>query len=61
LVVDELIRESSKELEAARRPVVCADDLLKKKVGVDANDAEDTELVPMFGAKIAVQPQLVGS
>jgi hypothetical protein len=61
LVVDELIRESSKELEAARRPVVCADDLLKKKVGVDANDAEDTELVPMFGAEIAVQPQLVGS
>ena len=64
LVVDELVRESSKELEAARRPVVCEDNLLKKKVGVDANDAEDTEvepLVPMFGAEIAVQPQLVGS
>jgi hypothetical protein len=64
LVVDKLVRESSKELEAACRPVVCADDLLKKKVGVDANDAEDTEvepLVPMFGAEIAVQPQLVGS
>ncbi len=64
LVVNELVRESSKELEAARRPVVCAVDLLKKKLGVDANDAEDTEvgpLVPMFGAEIAVQPQLVGS
>jgi hypothetical protein len=64
LVIDELVRESSKELEAAHCPVVCADDLLKKKVGVDANDAEDTEvepLVPMFGAEIAVQLQLIGS
>jgi len=64
LVVDELVRESSKELEAAHRPVVCADNLLEKKIGVDANDAEDTNvepLVPMFGAEIAVQPQLVGS
>jgi len=53
LVVNKLIRESSKELEAAHHPAVSADDLLKKKVGVDANDAEDTEvepLVPMFGA-----------
>jgi hypothetical protein len=64
LVVDKLVRKSSKELKAARRPVVCAEDLLKKKVGVDANDAEDTEVeppVPMFGPEIAVQPQLVGS
>ena len=61
LVVDKLVRESSKELEAARRPGVCADDLLKKKVGVDTNDAEDTKVEPLFGAEIAVQLQLVGS
>ena len=61
LVVDKLVRESSKELEAACRPVVCADDLLKKKVCVDANDAEDTEVEPLFGAEIAVQLQLIGS
>jgi len=64
LVVDELVCESSKELEAARCPIVCVDDLLEKKIGVDANDAKDTNvepLVPMFGAEIAVQPQLVGS
>ncbi len=64
LIVDQLILEPSKELKAAPRPVVCTDDLLEKKVGIDANDAEDTDvepLVPMFGAEIAVQPQLVGS
>ena len=53
LIVDELIRESSKELKAARCPVVCTDDLLVKKVGVNANDAE-------LGDEIAVHPQLVG-
>jgi hypothetical protein len=64
LVVNELVRESSKELEAARRPLVCSDDLLKKEVSIDANNAQDTEvepLVPMFRAEIAVQPQLVGA
>ena len=47
LVVDELVRESSKELEAAHRPLVCMDNLLEKKVGVDANDAEDTKVQPL--------------
>ncbi len=64
LIVDELVREPSKELEAAPCPVVCADDLLEKKVSIKANDAEDTDVepfFPMFGAKIAVQTQLVGS
>ncbi len=31
LVVDELVHKSSKELEAFRCPVVCAEDLLEKR------------------------------
>ena len=63
LIVDELVRESSKEPEAARCPVICTDDLLVKMVGVNTNDAEDSEvepLCPILGGKIAVHPQLVG-
>ena len=40
------------------------DHLLKKKVGIDADDAEDSEvepLVPISGGKIAVHPQLIGA
>ena len=39
------------------------DHLLKKRVGINADDAEDSEvepLVPMSGGKIAVHPQLIG-
>ena len=37
---------------------------VEKKVGIDADDAEDSEvepLVPMSGGKIAVHPQLIGT
>ncbi len=40
------------------------DHLLEKKVGIDAEDAKDSEvepLVPMSGGKIAVHPQLIGA
>ena len=40
------------------------DHLLKKRVGINADDAEDSEvepLVPMSGGKIAVHPQLIGT
>jgi hypothetical protein len=64
LVVNELVCKPSKELEATCRPVVRMDDLLEKKVGINADNSEDSEvepLVPMFGGKIAVHPQLVGA
>ena len=64
LIVDKLVHESSKELEAAHHPVVCTDNLLVKKVGVNANNAKDSEvepLCPILGGKIAVHPQLVGT
>ena len=64
LIVNELVHKSSKELEAACRPVVCTDDLLVKKVGVNANNAEDSEvepLCPILCGKIVVHPQLVGT
>jgi hypothetical protein len=40
------------------------DHLLEKKVGIDADDAEDSKvepLVPTSGGKIAVHPQLIGA
>ena len=40
LVVNELVHDSSKELEAACRPVVCRDNLLEKTVGVNTNNAK---------------------
>ena len=39
------------------------DDLLEKKLGVDTNNAEDSEVeppVPMSGGEIVVHPQLIG-
>ena len=62
IVVDELVCKLAKEFEAAYHLVVRMDHLLKKKVGIDADDAEDSEvepLVPMSGGKIAVHPQLI--
>ncbi len=64
IVVDELIYELAKEFEAAYLIVVRMDHLLENKVGIDADDAEDSEvepLVQMFSAKIAVHPQLIGA
>jgi hypothetical protein len=64
VVVDELVRELAKEFEAACLLVVRMDHLLKKKVGIDADDAKDSEvehLVPMSGGEIAVHPQFVGA
>ena len=64
LLVDELVRKLAKEFKAACLLVVRMDHLLKKKVGVDTDDAEDSEvetLVPMSGGEIAVHPQLVGA
>ena len=63
VVVDELVCELAKEFEATYLLVVRMDDLLGKKVGIDADDAEDSEvepLVPMSGGEIAVHPQVVG-
>ncbi len=60
LVVDELIREPSKELKAAWCPVVRMDDLLEKKAGIDADDAKHSKvepLVPILGGKIAAHPK----
>ncbi len=64
VVVDELIRELAKEFEAACLLFVCVDHLLKQKVGINADDADDFEAeppVPMFCGKIAVHPQLIGA
>ena len=64
VVVDELVRELAKEFEAAGLLVVRMGHLLKKKVGIDTDDAEDSEvepLVPMSGGEIAVHPQFVGA
>jgi hypothetical protein len=64
LVVDELVCKPSKELKAACSPVVPMDNLLEKKVGINADDAKDSKvepLVPMFGGEIGVHPQLVGA
>ena len=64
IVVDELVRELAKEFKAAYHLVVRMDHLLEKKVGIDADDAEDSEvepLVPMSGGEIAVHPQFVGA
>ena len=64
LIVDELVRKSPKELEAACHPVVCTDNLLVKKVGVNANNAYDSEVEPLFpilGGEIVVHLQLVGT
>jgi hypothetical protein len=64
VVVDELVCELAKEFEATYLLVVRMDDLLGKKVGIDADDAEDSEvepLVPMSGGKIVVHPQLISA
>jgi hypothetical protein len=64
VVVDELVCELAKEFEATYLLVVRMDDLLGKKVGIDTDDAEDSEvepLVPMSGGKIVVHPQLIGA
>ena len=64
LFVDKHVRETSKELEAACLPVVCTDDLLEKKVCINANDAEDSEVepsIPMSGGEVVVHPQLIGT
>ncbi len=62
LVVNALVCEPSKKLDAAHCPVVvvCIDDLLEKKLGVDTDDAKDSEVEPlasMFVGKIVVHPQ----
>jgi len=44
-VVDELVHELAKEFEAACLLVVRMDHLLKKKVGINADYAEDSEVV----------------
>ena len=64
VVVDELVRELAKEFKAAYHLVVRMDHLLEKKVGIDADDAEDSEvepLVPISGGEIADHPQFVGA
>jgi hypothetical protein len=62
VVIDELVCELAKEFEAAYHLVDRMEHLLEKKVGIDADDAKDSEvepLVPMSGGKIAVHPQLI--
>jgi hypothetical protein len=55
---------SSASLQKNYHLVVRMEHLLEKKVGIDTDDAEDSEvepLVPMSGGKIAVHPQLIGA
>ncbi len=62
MVVDEHVCKLAKEFEAACLLVVHIDHLLKNKVGINTDDAKDSEVephIPMFGGKIAVHPQLV--
>jgi len=64
LILNELICEPSKELEAAYLLVVLVDHHLIEKEGVDAYHPEDAKVkppVPMPGGEIAVQPQLVSA